>query len=80
LNRAQKSPGTLEMLKNGAVNRLATVFFYLTDVEAGGETGFPRAHGGPQPVRFFLYSSGSLLQFLKSSLLLIFEQLPSARL
>ena len=35
-----------------ASNRLATVFFYLNDVEEGGETAFPRAGGGEQPRDF----------------------------
>jgi len=35
-----------------ASNRLATVFFYLNDVAAGGETGFPRAGGLGQPRGF----------------------------
>ena len=35
-----------------ASNRLATVFFYLNDVEEGGETGFPRAGGGETPRDF----------------------------
>ena len=35
-----------------ASNRLATDFFYLNDVEVGGETAFPRAGGGEQPRDF----------------------------
>ena len=26
---------------------MATVFWYMTNVSDGGETNFPRAHGGP---------------------------------
>ena len=37
----------LSMSQGGFSNRLATVFWYMTDVAAGGETNFPRAHGGP---------------------------------
>ena len=37
--------GTMRMIEHGAKNRLATVFFYLNDVPAGGHTGFPRAGG-----------------------------------
>lgn len=33
----------------GHNNRFITVFWYLTDVEKGGETLFPRANGLPQP-------------------------------
>ena len=42
----QEQPGMLSQLKNGANNRLATVFMYLNDVAGGGETAFPRALGG----------------------------------
>ena len=35
------------MSEGGFTNRLATVFWYMTDVPKGGETNFPRAHGGP---------------------------------
>ncbi len=31
-------------------NRFITVFFYLTDVERGGETAFPFANGDDRPV------------------------------
>jgi len=37
----------LSMTNGGFLNRLATVFWYMTDVEEGGETNFPMAHGGP---------------------------------
>lgn len=40
------------MTEDGLFNRLATVFIYLTDVEEGGETYFPRAGGLPQPTDF----------------------------
>uniref|UniRef100_A0A6T9J4E3 Uncharacterized protein n=1 Tax=Haptolina ericina TaxID=156174 RepID=A0A6T9J4E3_9EUKA len=33
----------LASVEHGAKNRLATVFFYLNNVSAGGETNFPRA-------------------------------------
>lgn len=35
----------LSQLRHGANNRLATVFMYLNNVSAGGETAFPRAFG-----------------------------------
>jgi prolyl 4-hydroxylase len=44
----QNDPDTLRLTKHGARNRLATVFWYLTTVEAGGETVFPRAYGGQE--------------------------------
>jgi len=45
-------------IKHGARNRMATVFFYLSDVTEGGETNFPRAGGLPQPYDFFDCSRG----------------------
>ena len=43
-------PNTMAMIEAGARNRLATVFFYLNDVEEGGHTTFPRAGDLPIPV------------------------------
>jgi prolyl 4-hydroxylase len=43
---------TLKLIDNGAKNRLATAFFYLTDVEKGGETIFYRSGGIGQPRSF----------------------------
>jgi len=36
-------------MDHGHTNRLATVFWYLTNVSKGGETLFPRADGNPSP-------------------------------
>jgi len=47
-----KNNDIMGMTKKGLFNRLATVFFYLTTVEAGGHTNFPRAGGLPQPPDF----------------------------
>lgn len=40
---------TMNLIQGGKRNRFATVFWYLTDVDEGGETIFPRYGGLPQP-------------------------------
>ena len=43
----QSDPNTLKLIEHGKKNRYATVFWYLTDVNEGGHTIFPRAYGLP---------------------------------
>ena len=45
----QSNEGIKRMLKYGSRNRMATVFWYITDVAEGGSTWFPRAFDRPQP-------------------------------
>mmetsp|Transcript_13715 Transcript_13715/g.40116 ORF Transcript_13715/g.40116 Transcript_13715/m.40116 type:complete len:355 (+) Transcript_13715:639-1703(+) len=49
---------TMMQIQNGKRNRVATVFWYLSDVEKGGETIFPRAGGAPHPRDFSDCSRG----------------------
>lgn len=43
-----KDKRTLALIRNGHRNRMATVFWYLSDVEKGGETVFPRFNGAQE--------------------------------
>jgi prolyl 4-hydroxylase len=45
----QNDKDTLQMIQHGKRNRLATVFWYLSDVQQGGETSFPRFNNAPHP-------------------------------
>jgi len=48
----QNDQNTLHLIQHGRRNRLATVFWYLSDVSEGGHTAFPRFNGAPQPRDF----------------------------
>eukprot|EP00911_Craspedida_sp_UC1_P000827 UC1_evm1s635 len=43
------NPSMMSLIAGGRRNRMATVFFYLSNVTRGGHTGFPRAGGLPTP-------------------------------
>ena len=47
---------TMDLIKSGRRNRVATVFFYLSEVKGGGETMFFRANGKVRE-RFAVISS-----------------------
>jgi len=48
-NNYKNDPRTMALIENGKRNRFATVLWYLSDVERGGHTIFPRAGGKAYP-------------------------------
>jgi len=68
------------LTKKGLFNRLATVFFYLTSVEEGGETNFPMAGGDGRPVKSFKdCSRGVSIQPERGRIIIFYSQLPSGQ-
>mmetsp|Transcript_121464 Transcript_121464/g.214887 ORF Transcript_121464/g.214887 Transcript_121464/m.214887 type:complete len:417 (-) Transcript_121464:195-1445(-) len=65
------------LTKKGLFNRLATVFFYLTTVEGGGHTNFPRAGGGPQPASFEDCSEGVSVSPERGRIIIFYSMDPS---
>jgi len=61
---------------HGFKNRLSTVFWYLNEVEQGGETQFPRAGGMHQP-RNFEKCQGMQVKPAKGRVILFYSLLPS---
>ena len=66
-----------QMTKQGLFNRLATVFFYLTDVEEGGQTNFPRTDGLPQPRDFSDCSKGISVYPRRGRIIIFYSLHPS---
>ena len=60
-----------------ANNRFATVFFYLNEVDAGGQTGFPRAGGLDQPHDFLDCGRGFAAEPKKRRVVIFYSMLPS---
>lgn len=74
INMYKKDKGIQQMTKNGLYNRLLTTFFYLTTVEEGGQTNFPRAGGGPQPRDFGDCSKGVSVYPQEGRIVLFYSQ------
>jgi len=75
-----KDPRMQSETRGGAKNRLATVFFYLSDVAEGGATNFPRAGGGPPPRDFFDCSKGLSVFPRKGRVIVFYSMHPSSEL
>eukprot|EP00439_Symbiodinium_sp_Y106_P068848 s573_g11.t1 len=69
-----------DMIKKGLYNRLATVFFYLSDVEEGGQTNFPRAGGRPQPRDFADCSKGVSVFPRRGRIMIFYSMHPSGEM
>jgi prolyl 4-hydroxylase len=76
----QNDPGTLETIENGARNRLATVFWYLSDVSQGGETIFPRWNKAPQPFNFKDCTNGLKVKPQRGKVIIFYSMLADGSL
>lgn len=65
-------PNTLKLIEHGKKNRFATVFWYLTDVEDGGHTIFPRA-GGRRELSYTDCSSGLKVKPQKGKVIIFYS-------
>ena len=73
----KQDPNTLSLIDNGKRNRLATVFWYLSDVEEGGHTIFPRFNAAPQPWVFDDCTKGLKVKPEKGKVIIFYSLLPN---
>ena len=69
---------TLHAIGHGRRNRLATVFWYLSDVEAGGETAFPRFNGA-KPLNMQDCETGLRVTPQKGRVIIFYSLLPNGQ-
>ncbi|OQS00094.1 hypothetical protein THRCLA_06232 [Thraustotheca clavata] len=79
-NFYQTAPDFLESIEYGHKNRMITVFWYMSDVQAGGHTIFPRAGGQPIPSTFTDCSIGLKVKPQKGKVIVFYSMLPNGDL
>ena len=80
-SRYSNSKSTLNMIEHGAKNRLATVFWYMSDVSKGGHTNFPRAGGlSESTARNNKCTQGLMVEPRKGKVIVFFNMLPNGLL
>lgn len=70
---------TLRLIDNGRKNRLVTVFWYLSDVEEGGHTVFPRFGKAPQPWNFSDCTKGLLVKPQRGKVIVFYSLTPDGK-
>ncbi|OQR98948.1 hypothetical protein THRCLA_06614 [Thraustotheca clavata] len=73
----QKNPQLLENIHHGFKNRMITVFWYMSDVPAGGHTIFPRAGGRPSPESMRDCTVGLKVAPKKRKVVIFYSMLPN---
>merc|ERR1712178_120442 len=68
------------MTEGGPTNRVLTVFMYMSDVEKGGETAFPRAGGGRTPSDYGDCSVGIKVKPERRKVIVFYSMLPDGTL
>ena len=63
----------------GKVNRMATVLWYLSDVQSGGETVFPQAGGKPPPRSMAACDQGLKVAPKKGKVIMFYSLTPDGR-
>ena len=76
----QRDPGTMRQIGNGKWNRMATVFWYLSDVAKGGETNFPRYDRAPQPRDMAVCDSGLKVKPVRGKVIIFYSLTPDGEL
>lgn len=68
----KSDPNTMALIEHGKRNRFATVFWYLTSVDDGGHTIFPRA-GGQREISFSDCSTGLKVKPQKGKVIIFYS-------